>query len=122
MTSASELRTAYGGSEIAHGDQGLVHAVERVVDAGQTLTVRRIDLLIEELRAHSFRLLTYAIGAFAGVALGLAGYCVALVGLIDWLDDYFARAAVEIVLGVMHVATGAAVIWLGRRRAEQAPS
>jgi hypothetical protein len=109
-------------SEIARGDQSVVRAAERVVDAGQTLILRRIDLLVEELRAHHWSLFTFAIAALAGVATAVAGYFVALGGIVDWLDDYYARSGVEIAVGALHVAVGAAVLWRGRRWTEQARS
>jgi hypothetical protein len=78
-------------------DPTLGHALERVVDAGQTLIGRRIDLLVEEeLSALGTRLLSSFVSTVLGGALALVGWLITMAGIVDALDDYFARHVVEI--------------------------
>ncbi len=117
MDSLTEPRATDGEPAVVREDPSLGDALERVFEAGQALIVRRIDLLAEELSAHRFRVLTAGIVDLCAAALALAGWFIAIAGLIDWLDDHFARHAVEVAVGAVHVAAGAAFFALGRRRA-----
>ncbi len=97
-------------------DPSLGDALERVVDAGQTLIVRRLDLLVEEFSAQAASLLASSGRVILGGALALLGWVIAVVGAIDVLDDYVARSAVEIAAGLIHVGVGVAIMkaWRGR--------
>ena len=115
-----ESRTTYRDPEIEEGDPTLGHALERVFDAGQTLIVRRNDLLVEELSAHSTQLLGKVASTVLGAAVVLVGWLITVDGIVDVLDDYFARHAVEIAIGFVHLAIGGALLW--RRRIAKAAS
>jgi uncharacterized membrane protein YqjE len=105
---------------VAEQDPTLGDALERVVDAGQTLIVRRIDLLVEELSALGTKLLSSLVSTVLGGALALVGWLITMAGIVDALDDYFARHAVEVAIGLLHVAIGAFLLW--RRRLAKAAS
>jgi protein-S-isoprenylcysteine O-methyltransferase Ste14 len=107
------------GDPAADGaDPSFGKALERVLDAGQTLIVRRIDLLVDELSARGRSLLTAAVGA---IAL-LMGWFFVVAAVLDAIDDYFPRFAVEIVAGVLHVGVGAAIAIARRQRASERAS
>src|SRR5437773_7520151 len=101
MDSLTEPRATDGEPAVVREDPSLGDALERVFEAGQALIVRRIDLLAEELSAHRFRVLTTGIVDLCAAAHALAGWFIAIAGLIDWLDDHFARHAVEV--GAVHL-------------------
>jgi Protein of unknown function (DUF1469). len=104
------------GGPVADGaDPRFGDALERVYDAGQTLIVRRIDLLVEELSAQGRSLLAFAVGTIFGAMALLVGWFFVVAGVIDAIDDYFPRFAVEIVVGILHVGAGAAIA-IARRR------
>ena len=93
-------------------------ALEHVFEAQQDLVIRRAHLLIEELIAKASSFASRSVLAVIGSLVAAAGWFVALAGLIDAFDDYFARYAVEIVVGAIHIVAGLALIfaprWLSR--------
>jgi hypothetical protein len=104
-------------------DPTLGNALERVLEAQQTLVVRRIDLLAEKLSAQGWDFLYASISAVVGSIVALFGWIIAMAGVVDALDDRYARFAVELALGAAHVAAGIAIILYHRRRAaEPTPS
>jgi hypothetical protein len=106
-----------GGSVADGANPSVGDAIERVYDAGQTLIVRRIDLLVEELSEQGRSLLTAAVGTIFGAMALLVGWFFVVAGAIDAIDDYVPRFAVEIVVGVLHVGAGAAIAIARRRQA-----
>jgi hypothetical protein len=114
--SLSDTRARYADPEIAHEDPSLGTAIERVFDAGQSLLSRRIDLLVEELAAQSWRLFAASICAVIGMGMAFAGWFLAIAGLINALDGRFERFHVQFAIGAAHVALGAAIVLIGRRR------
>jgi hypothetical protein len=117
---ATQSRTIYR-DHVIPDDPSIGHALERIFDAGQTLIVRRMDLLVEEISALSAQTLrTVAIAVVGGIA-ALVGWLILLAGVTDWLDDYFARQAVEISIGLVHLAIGVALLVWHRRVTRVAP-
>jgi protein-S-isoprenylcysteine O-methyltransferase Ste14 len=94
-----------------------------VFEAQQALVVRRVDLLIEESTAKIKSLVAISVGAAAGAIAAFAGWFIAMAGVIDALGGHFPRPAVEIAVGALHVAAGAALAYyLFRRRTPEVPS
>ena len=91
-------------------DATLGKALERVLEAQQDLVLRRASLMIEELIAKASRFVSRSLIAAVGCLLAIAGWIFAMVGAIDALDVYFARFAVELAVGVLHIAAGLAMI------------
>ena len=87
-------------------------ALERTYEAGQSLIVQRIDLLIAEskLLAQSGRLVVL------GAVLALAGWAYLMLGVIDGLAQRYPRFAVELVVGLTHFALGALLLLRARSR------
>jgi hypothetical protein len=100
-------------------DPTLGNALERVLEAQQTLVVRRIDLLAEKLTAQGWDFVYTSLGALLGSITALVGWFIAMAGVVDALDDRYARFAVEIALGAVHVAAGIAFIVFHRRRSAE---
>lgn len=98
----------YAGSAALprEGEPGLGNAIERVYEAGQGLLVRRIDLLSEELATMTRGVASEALETIAFAVLALAGWFIAIAGVIGTLDDYFPRAGVQIAVGMLHLALG----------------
>jgi len=102
------------GDPVADGaDPSFGNALERVFGAVQTLIVRRIDLLVDELSARGRSLLTPAVGA---IAL-LMGWFFVVAAVLDAIDDHFPRFSVVIVAGILHLGVGAAIAIARRQRA-----
>ena len=89
---------------------GIGDALERTLEAGQSLVVRRIDLLVAESKLFARS------GALALVAAGLAviGWIYLMNGVINGLGTRYPRHAVELAVGVVHL--GVAVPLLLRAR------
>src|SRR5262245_18556277 len=104
-----DVHISYTDSALSH-DPSLGSALERVFEAQQGLVARRIDLLVEEAAAKLRKLLASSLGATVGTVSALAGWFIAIAGLIDALDDRFPRFALEIGLGLLHIGAGAALI------------
>jgi hypothetical protein len=81
-------------------------ALERTYEAGQSLLVRRIDLLVAEskLLAQSGAL------ALAGAALAVIGWVLLVQGVVDGLAERFPRYAVELAVGLVHVGLAALLL------------
>ena len=115
MASPREIDVTLGGRAIPDGDGAeatLGGALERVLEAQQDLVIRRAGLLIEE---RGTRLVASAFAAALGAAIALAGWFIAIAGLVDALDGTFARYAVEIAVGAIHVAAGLAIVFVFAR-------
>ena len=111
------------GDPVADGaDPSFGNALERVYGAGQTLIVRRIDLLVEELAAQGRTLLAAAGGTIFAAMAVLVGWLFVVAGVVDAIDDYVPRFAVEFVVGILHVGVGAAIVIAGRQRAAEKAS
>jgi len=115
----TESRPTYRSHDIPD-DPTIGHALERIFDAGQTLIVRRLDLLVEEMSALSTKTLRMVAMTLVGGVAALVGWLILLAGITDWLDDYFARQAVEIAIGLVHLAVGVALLVWRRRIAKAA--
>ena len=110
------------GDPVADGaDPSFGNALERVYGAGQELIVRRIDLLVEELAAQGRSLLP-TVGTIFGAMAVLVGWFFVVAGVVDAIDDYVPRFAVEIVVGILHVGVGAAITIARRQRAAEKAS
>ena len=79
-------------------------ALERTVEAGQSLIARRMELLVAETRGlvHDGGMLLVA------SAVALIGWIYILGAATLELSDHFPRFAVELAVGVLHV--GAAIL------------
>ena len=123
MASPNQAPVSHRGPTLDEADPTLGNALERVFEAQQTLVVRRIDLLAEKLTAQGWDFLYASISAVVGSITVLFGWIIAMAGVVDALDDRYARFAVEIALGAAHVVAGIAIILFYRRRsAEPTPS
>ena len=93
-------------------EPNVADALERTYEAGQSLIVRRVDLLVAEARLllHDGRAL-----GIAGL-VAVAGWLFLMLGVIDGLAQRVPRFAVELAVGLAHV--GAAAVLLRRARAE----
>jgi len=122
MASPHEIPVTLGNRAIIDGeDATLGGALERVLEAQQDLVLRRAGLLIEELTAQLSSFVFSSMLAALGGAIALAGWFIAMVGLVDALDEYFARFAVEIALGAIHIAAGLALILTRHRQSRVSP-
>jgi putative superfamily III holin-X len=100
------------GNEVTVGT-----ALERVYEAGQDLVIRRIDLLSEELADEGRKAVAHALATTGGAIVALAGWFIAIFGVIGVLDDHLPRAGVEIGIGMLHLAIGLAIAFRARRPA-----
>ena len=116
MASPQQVRVTVADRSIDAEDPTLGSALERVLEAQQDLVIRRAGLLVEELVEKGTSFVADALLAALGVAIAFAGWFFAIAGLVDALDDYFARFAVEIAVGVVHVAAGLAIVFARLRR------
>lgn len=93
-----------------HREPGIGDALERTYEAGQSLIVQRIDLLVAESRllAHNSGI------AVLGAVVALAGWVYLMHGVIDGLALQLPRFAVELGVGLAHIAI--AVVFLLRAR------
>jgi hypothetical protein len=87
-------------------------ALERTYEAGQSLIVQRIDLLVAESK-----LLAQSGGRLAlGVVVALAGWLFLVQGVIDGLAQRHPRFAVELAMGLAHAGLAALVLLRARSR------
>lgn len=87
-------------------------ALERTYEAGQSLIVQRIDLLVAESK-----LLARGGGLLAlGAVVALLGWIHLVQGAIDGLAARYPRFAVELAVGVVHVAAAALFFFRARSR------
>jgi hypothetical protein len=121
MSSLPNSPVSYEDPAAAGEDPSLGNAIERVYEAGQALTLRRIDLLVEEFADRGRSLLTSFAATIVGAAVAVGGWFVAVAGIIDVLDDSVPRFAVQIAVGIVHIAVGAVIIQR-RERIEKASS
>jgi hypothetical protein len=85
-------------------------ALERTYEAGQSLIVRGVDLLMAETKLLLRDGRTFGIGVLAA----LAGWLFLMHGLVDGLAERYPRFAVELAVGLAHV--GAAALFALRAR------
>jgi len=118
MASPHEIQVTLGNGNggITDGNATLGSAVERVLEAQQDLVIRRASLMIEELIANASDFISRWLLVTVGILVAIAGWFIAMVGVVDALDDYFARFSVELVVGAIHVAAGVSMIFARRMR------
>ena len=119
MASPREVHVTLGNGGITDADATLGSALERVLEAQQDLVIRRAGLRAEELVAQLSSFVSGSLVAAVGGAIAFAGWLIVMVGLVDALDRYFARFAVEIALGAIHVAAGLAIVLARRWRSRE---
>ncbi len=119
MASPNHASMPHRDPAIGATDPTLGDALERVLEAQQTLVVRRIDLVAEKLTARGWEFVYGSLGAVLGGITALVGWFIAMAGVVDALDDRYARFAVEIALGAVHVVAGIALILFQRRRSAE---
>ena len=97
-----------------HRESSIGDALERTYEAGQSLIVHRIDLLVAEskLLAQSGGML------LLGGVIALTGWIYLMQGLIDGLAQYLPRFAVELGVGVAHVGLAAVMFFHARGRSD----
>jgi hypothetical protein len=115
MASPQDIQVTLG-NRISDRDATLGSALERVLEAQQDLVIRRANLLIEELAAQTSSFVAATVIAALGAAIAFVGWFLAVAGIVDALDDHFARFAVEIAIGAIHVAAGLAIVLTRGRR------
>jgi len=116
MASAQEVRVTLGNRAFTDGDATLGSALERVLEAQQDLVIRRAGLLMEEFTAQVASFFSSTLLAALGGAIAVAGWFIAMAGLVNALDEYVPRSAVEIALGAIHVGSGLAILFARRWR------
>jgi hypothetical protein len=81
-------------------EPGITEALERTVQAGQSLVVRRAELLVAEIREffHDGGILVLA------SAVALTGWLYLMRGLTDGLSIHYPRFVVEVAVGGAQVA------------------
>ena len=97
MTSQRILETA--GDQPSHGVR---KALERIYESGQTLLIRRIDLLVEEARM----LVQDTVLRIAGGVIVLLGWIRVMNGMVDGLARVMPQHWAEVSVGALHVALG----------------
>lgn len=90
-------------------------ALERTVEAGQSLIVRRIDLLVAETKLLAQ---SGALGLIGGV-IALIGWVLLVQGIVDGLDQRFPRFAVELAVAVVHFGLAALLLFRVRSRVHE---
>ena len=78
--------------------------------------------ICEELAAQGRSLLAAAVGTIFGAMALLVGWFFVVAGVVDAIDDYVPRFAVEIVVGILHVGVGAAIAFARRQHAAEKAS
>lgn len=87
-------------------------ALERTLEVGQSLVVRRIDLLVAESK-----LLARSAGiAVLGFAVALIGWVYLVHGAIDGLGQRYPRFLVELAVGFAHFGLLAVMLVRARSR------
>ena len=122
MSSLPSSAVSHGDPVADGADPNFGNALERVYGAGQTLIVRRIDLLVEELSTQGRNLLAATVGTIFGAMALLVGWFFVVAGVVDAIDDYVPRFAVEIVVGILHVGAGVAIAIARRQQASEEAS
>ena len=93
-----------------HREPTIVDALERTYGAGQSLVVRGVQLLLAETRLFLRDSRTFGIG----VLVALAGWIFLMCGVIDGLAERYPRYAVELGVGLFHLAAGALLVFRAR--------
>jgi hypothetical protein len=88
-------------------------ALERTVEAGQSLIVRRIDLLVAEAKLFAQ---SGALAVLGGV-VALIGWILLVQGVVDGFAQRFPRFAVELVVAVVHFGIAALLLFRVRSQA-----
>src|SRR5262245_22576428 len=98
-----------------HREPRISDALERTYEAGQSLIVQRIDLLVAEskLFAQSGALFV------AGAAIALLGWIYLVQGVIDGFAERYPRFAVEVAVGFLHVGAAAFLFYRTRSRVHE---
>jgi hypothetical protein len=91
-------------------EPSVADALERTYEAGQSLIVRRVDLLVAETRLFLREARQLGVGAL----LAIAGWLFLVQGVIDGLAERYPRFAVELAVGLAHVAAAAALFFRTR--------
>jgi len=93
-------------------EPGIGEALERTLEAGQSLVVRRIDLLVAESK-----LLAQSGGmAVLAFVVALIGWVYLVHGVIDGLAQRYPRFAVELAVGFAHFGLVALLLLRARSR------
>ncbi len=92
------------------GEPSIGDALERTVEAGQSLIVRRVDLLVAEAKVLLHGSRTFLIGS----AVAVTGWLYLMHGVVDGLAAHYPRFAVELAVGLAHI--GAATLLFLRAR------
>jgi hypothetical protein len=87
-------------------------ALERTVEAGRSLIVRRMDLLAAETRSllHDGGML------LAAVAIALIGWIYLVHALTLGLSELYPRSVVEVAVGLAHVVAALLLYFFTRDR------
>jgi hypothetical protein len=94
-----------------HRESSIGDALERTYEAGQSLIVHRIDLLVAESK-----LLAQSSGMpLLGGVIALTGW-IYLLGVIDGPALHLPRFAVELGVGIAHIGLAALLFLRGRSR------
>jgi hypothetical protein len=89
-------------------------ALERTFEAGQSLVVRRIDLLVAESKVLAQSGAMVVLGA----VVGLIGWIYLVNGAIEGLASRYPRFAVVLAAGVLHLAIAGVLVLRARSRTD----
>jgi hypothetical protein len=89
-------------------------ALERTYEAGQSLIVRRIDLLVAEAKM----LAQSGAMALGGGVIALIGWILLVQGIVDGLAQRFPRFAVLLAVGFLHVGLAGLLMYRVRSRTD----
>lgn len=110
------LRTVWHAScspNCMNREPTIVDTLDRAVEAGQSLLLTRLELVLAEFRGFvhdgGFMLL--------GGVLAITGWIYVMRGLTNGLSEHYPRYAVELGLGLAHVGLAAFLLLRGRGRA-----
>jgi hypothetical protein len=92
-------------------EPSVADALERTYEAGQSLVVQRVDLLVAETKLFLRDGRTFAIG----VVVAVAGWLFLMHGVIDGLAERYPRFAVEFAVGLAHVGAATLLLLRGRK-------
>lgn len=97
-----------------HREPSIGGALERTFEAGQSLVVRRIDLLVTEAKVLAQSGAMVVLGA----VVGLIGWIYLVNGAIEGLATRYPRFAVVLAAGGIHLVIAALLVFRARSRAD----
>jgi len=105
-------------SESSRPEPPVTDALERVYESSQRLLLKRVDLLVAELRLLAQSALVAVLGALLSLSsVGWVSY-----GAFKRLDDRMSPEVAAAVIGAVHLLAGIGLILLAHRKLATAGS